>query len=100
MSTVPSAPELRSPLLSVGPNPMRSHASLFFAIAQTGRVRVTIVDLAGREVAELTDEVRPAGRHRTDWNGSIEGVPAAAGIYFARVETTTGVISKKLALLR
>ena len=47
-------------------------------------VRVRVLDVGGRVVAELADEIQAAGRHEVVWGGSAAAPPA--GVYFVRLE--------------
>jgi flagellar hook assembly protein FlgD len=70
------------------PNPSQSATRLSFLLHDPGHVRLAVYDVAGREVAVLVDEYRPAGRHFVLWDGrNRAGASAAAGVYFARFET-------------
>jgi flagellar hook assembly protein FlgD len=41
-----------------------------------------------------------AGEHRVDWDGRDGGgAPAAAGLYFARVEAAGGAVTRRLAVI-
>jgi len=64
------------------PSPARGTAAFSYRLAEAGRVRLTIHDPRGRQVATLVDGVMPAGRHQAAWNG--EG--ASSGVYFARLD--------------
>ena len=49
-------------------------------------MKLTILDVLGREVAVLDDGAREAGIHRQVWYGtSAKGESVAAGLYFARI---------------
>ena len=66
----------------MAPNPTGSAAGVDFSLPREARVRVTVVDLAGRVVATLAEGLEPAGRHHASWSGSA----APAGMYFVRYE--------------
>jgi hypothetical protein len=66
----------------VGPNPSAGRLTLTFAVAREERVRASILDLQGREVARLADGPFAAGQHQLDWNGQSQ----APGMYFLRLE--------------
>lgn len=79
--------------ITVGPNPSAGRVTLSFAVALESQVRVSVIDLQGREVANLADAPFAAGRHTLAWDGSRE----APGVYFVRVRrgdvsTTTRVL--------
>jgi len=74
-------------LLGAAPNPFNPSTEISFQMDQGGLVRLTVFDLAGREVARLMDGTRPAGRHSARWNGlTAQGRPVATGVYLARLE--------------
>jgi hypothetical protein len=73
--------------ISATPNPFRTETVISCAAPRTGRARVVIVDVRGRIVRRLADEVRGAGLQHWVWDGLEEsGAHAAAGVYLARVE--------------
>jgi len=74
-------PQPNQVALAVGPNPLRTTARFTFSLRSAGRVRLTIVDLAGREVATVVDGPLAAGRHDLHW--APRGAP---GVYFARLQ--------------
>lgn len=89
------APGTMSMLYARGPNPFPDFARLAFRLPRRGSVRLSIHDVAGREVASLIDGVLGAGEHMVTWEG-----PAAAGIYLARLSTSEGTQSLRLAAIR
>jgi hypothetical protein len=73
-------------LLAPAPNPGRGSIALGMVLALTGPVRLEIVDLSGRHVRTLVDDVVPAGRHEFAWDGrSDRGSAAPPGVYLARL---------------
>jgi hypothetical protein len=86
-------------LLGAEPNPLRGSGWVAFALPVETRVRLSVVDVAGREVAILAEGVYPAGVHRADWStGRVESI--GAGIYFLRLATPGSVLVKKVTMLR
>ena len=67
------------------PNPGRHSTTLSFTLPGRGRVRLTVFDPAGREVAQLLDR-DVLGAHEVRWVA-----PAHPGVYFARLETPGGL---------
>ena len=83
------------------PNPFNPNTTIAFRLKTDGFVNLSIYDAAGRLVAVLVDESRPAGPYATVWNGKGEnGTPATSGVYFYRLSSGKKVISKKMILLR
>jgi subtilisin family serine protease len=76
--------------LAAGPSPLRAGtpAAVRFAAPGRGRVRIELVDLAGRRLASLYDG--PAGAERTvGWSGrDADGSPLAAGVYWVRLSVS------------
>jgi hypothetical protein len=70
--------------LRVSPNPALAHARVHFETEPASQAsRVEVLDLTGRRVATLP---LPAGARSIEWTGrDLDGRPAPAGIYFARV---------------
>ena len=86
--------------LDVHPNPSIGFASIEYALPRAARVRLSVFDVAGREVARLVDGVEEAGRHKASWSGTAATARARAGVYLIRYETPEGSWTRRLALLR
>jgi len=85
----------------IHPNPMNPKADISFTLAQPGRVRVAIYDLAGRLVKTIHEGDFPAGTNTVSWNGSAgPGVHAASGVYFVSVETATAREVQRVTVLK
>ncbi len=83
------------------PNPFGPGTDLRFALPVRGHVRLVIYDLAGRRVATLVDEVKPAGRFTTRWDRRDQGGNVvAAGVYFARLDQAGIVQVRKLLVVK
>jgi len=83
------------------PNPSRGAVEIAFTLAAPGRVRLEILDVAGRRVATLADGGREAGRHALRWSGAGEdGAPAAPGVYFARLAAGKRTAAVRLVRVR
>ena len=98
---VVEAPVHATALLAPHPNPFNPHTTIPFSLAEAQRVRIAVFDVSGRRIALLADESYPAGAHETVWLGRDDaGERAATGVYFARMETRGGALTRKLVLLR
>ncbi len=84
----------------VSPNPAPGSAGVEFAVGRETHVRITVVDLAGREIATLADGVHAAGRHRIGWSGTSGRGRAAAGMYFIRYEAAGSVLVRRFVMMR
>ena len=64
------------------PNPFNDHTTIAYDIPRQEHVRLTVVDVLGREVDTLVDAVQPPGRHEVEFrSGSLP-----AGVYFYELE--------------
>ena len=93
---VDDGPAGRSPVALDGPNPARGAVRLRFEAPEAGPVRLTVVDVRGREVAVLADGSAAAGLHRVRWDAAGR----APGIYAARLTTSAGASVVRFALVR
>ena len=59
------------------PNPFNPSTAIEFGLPMAGKVKLSIYDITGREVAVLLDGEVGAGPHRVSWNCS----ECAAGVY-------------------
>jgi hypothetical protein len=82
--------------LSAYPNPFNPSTSLEFALPEAGRVDLVVYDVAGREVAELTNSNYAAGTHRVTFDASH----LPSGIYMARLTAGNFVTTHKLLLIK
>lgn len=78
--------------LSCAPNPFRPSTTIRYVLPQAETVSLTIFDVAGRVVRRLVaDERRTAGPHEVRWNGADDaGGPVGSGVYFGRLDTSSG----------
>lgn len=69
-------------LKPLSPNPSHGPVRAAFELPRESHVRMSVIDLQGREVAVLADRTYPAGRHEASWDS---GRQAPAGVYFVRM---------------
>ncbi|MGH3054616.1 MAG: FlgD immunoglobulin-like domain containing protein, partial [Gaiellaceae bacterium] len=86
-------------LESVVPNPTTGATRIALSVAYPIAVRLSILDVQGREIAVLTDGMLPAGRHELRWNGRRGEGRAPAGIYFVRFRAGALQQIQRLALV-
>jgi len=83
------------------PNPFNPTTTIRFSLPDLAYVRLSIVDLLGREVAVIADDVRAAGDHIVVSDGrNSSGVDVSSGVYVYRMTTAEQTLSRKLMLLR
>lgn len=81
---------VRSTSLRGFPNPSRQEVSVQFTLSTPSRVKLEIVDVAGRLVRRFEHGMMPVGAQRVLWDGhDANGLAVPAGMYFA-VLTTNG----------
>lgn len=82
--------------LDAHPNPFNPSVRLVSKLDEPGHVRLSVHDLAGREVARLADGNRPAGVHADVFHA--HGM--ATGVYLVRLETAREQATRRILLLR
>ncbi len=97
----------RSLVFAPGPNPTRGSSVLRLTLgydqAPSGNAdaRVTVHDIAGREVRTLQNGPMTVGSHAIAWDGrDHSGSRVAAGVYFFRVEAAGLNQSRKVVMVR
>ena len=94
---LPDEPQLQQN----APNPFNSQTVLSYFLPKSGPVRLELFSVTGQRVAILHQGPQQAGYHRLRWEAQDdEGRPLASGIYLYRLETTTGILTRKFTLLR
>ncbi len=88
-----------------GPNPLTGSTTLRFSLGTGGEVSLAVFDQRGRLVRRLLGGYHEAGDYAVRWDGrDTGGRPAAAGLYFARLETGNGadreIQVRKMVLLQ
>ena len=78
------------------PNPFNPETTIAFSLVEGAQVQLVVYDVIGRQVATLVDGVLSAGRHEVRFLAN--GLPS--GTYLYRLVTPSGVIVKKMSLLK
>lgn len=83
------------------PNPTVERARLHYTLPFASFVRLSVTDVAGRQVAMLDRKVEGPGAHEATWNAlDATGRGAPPGIYFARLEPAGQTVSRRIVLAR
>jgi hypothetical protein len=91
----------RDLLLRVGPNPFNPRTLLEFELPMMETVSLSVVDVRGRHVRQVLREMRDPGRHRIVFDGLDDrGQRLASGVYTIVLETPSGSVTDKIALIR
>ena len=83
-------------LNNLSSNPARGRVQLQYGLPKAANVKLTVVDVQGREVAELANGSMAEGWHTATWDGNR----AAAGVYFARLRVADRDITTRISLAR
>jgi hypothetical protein len=78
------------------PNPFNPSTTIPFELSTSAHVRLEVYDMLGRRVALLIDEPRRAGDHTARFEA--ENLPS--GIYLARMQTGSEVLTQKMILVK
>jgi len=84
----------------VAPNPTRGPGRYHVVLPGSGRVRLEVLDVGGRVVAQLADGFKPAGRHEFAWDGRGHLGPVPAGVYVLRLESSGRTLTRKFVIAR
>ncbi len=83
------------------PNPFNPSTKIEFRIPNSGRVKIVIYDMLGKEVTKLVDDNYENGIYNFVWNANMSGgSQLPSGIYIARIEAGSYLKSIKMTLLK
>ena len=83
------------------PNPFNPTTAIQYRLAEEGPVELTIFDLMGQRVRQLISGDHTAGSHQVIWDGRGDnGMSVASGVYFYRLRSSGGGITRRMLLLR
>ena len=84
------------------PNPFNPSTRIRFDLLVPTSVSLSVLDARGRLVRVLHTGPLPAGANQSIvWDGTDRfAVPVRSGTYFVRLETTGGIETQKMTLLR
>lgn len=82
------------------PNPFSADIRLDYALSAPQSTRLSVHDLAGREIRLLHAGLEAAGPHVVTWDGrDNQGIRQAAGVYFIRQVRDSGSVESRKAVL-
>jgi hypothetical protein len=83
------------------PNPFNPSTKISFALPTRGLVDLRVFDVRGALVRTLATGELDAGMHDYMWTGlSDEGVQVPSGVYFYRLRTAEGDITRSMTLVK
>jgi hypothetical protein len=96
-----AAPSYDLSLAAPAPNPFNPATTIRFTLPATQPVRLSVVNVAGREVARLVDRTLPAGQQAVEWRGRMTGgAGAPSGVYLIVLETPSGKRTQRAVLMK
>jgi hypothetical protein len=78
------------------PNPFNPSTTINYTLLNSGKIKLSVFDMLGREVAVLVNQVQSAGTYEVTFKAN----ELSSGIYFYRLQGAQGVITKKMMLLK
>jgi hypothetical protein len=91
----------RAVLLPAWPNPFHDASTIALQMAAPSDANLDIYDVRGRLVRRLALPGLTEGRHTATWDGrTAAGTPAAAGVYFIRLDSPLGGDTQRITLVR
>lgn len=84
------------------PNPFGTRTTIGFDLARRERVTLRIYDVTGRVIRVLENGGElESGSHQVEWNGRDDrGALAQAGLYFCRLDASSGSETKRMVFVR
>jgi len=96
-SGIPGGLSLTAP----APSPFSVATAISYTLPVAGQASLRVYDLSGRLVTTLADGTEQAGTHSIEWDGGDSaGTSVPDGIYFVRLTTEEGVLSRTCMILR
>lgn len=78
------------------PNPFNPVTTIAFSLPTEEHISLTIYDITGRQVAQVSDAVYSAGHHSLSFDGSR----LASGVYIYQLRTSSQVLTRKMSLIK
>ena len=78
------------------PNPFNPSTSLRFTLSFASHIKLSVFDLAGKQIDVLISDYLPAGNHLIVWNAQNQ----VSGVYLVRLESGTETQIRRMTLLK
>ena len=76
------------------PNPLSHSTNISYLMANAGNVKLSIVDMMGKEVSVIVEGNQSAGTHQVNFNRK----DLANGVYSCVLKTDAGIVTKSLVI--
>ena len=67
------------------PNPFNPSTTIRYQLPQAMHVDLSIYNVQGKHIQTLVQAYQTRGEYNVRWNGTVNGITAASGVYFARL---------------
>ena len=85
----------------VYPNPFRESVAIEYTVPRVSEVSIAVYNTQGRLVRHIRFDRQAAGARTVSWDGRDgTGQRVGPGVYFVRINTSLGSVTKKLVLRR
>jgi hypothetical protein len=78
------------------PNPFNPTTNIRFVLPQAGQVKLSVFNVLGQEVAVLVNETKAGGTHEV----TFDAAQFSSGVYYYRISSDAGVITKKMMVIK
>ncbi|HJW28747.1 MAG TPA: FlgD immunoglobulin-like domain containing protein, partial [Saprospiraceae bacterium] len=83
------------------PNPFNSQTTIEYTVDRNSLIQLRIFNLLGQEVKVLVDDIQPAGRHTSRWDGtSDDGRVVPSGIYISALKSGYHFSHRKIVFIK
>lgn len=83
------------------PNPFNPSTTIDFSVARESLVTIKIINLLGKEINTLVNEIVDVGYHNIQWDGKNSfGTSVPSGIYIYQLESDEISLNKKMILMK
>jgi len=84
---------------NIYPNPFGDRTAIEFNLPKNSSVNINILDINGRQIANLAQGMMNAGTHTTYWNGrNQQGIKMTTGVYMISIEANGSRAVNKVIL--
>ena len=81
--------------------PFNPTTTIRYGIPEPSEVRITVVNILGREVVELKNGWQDIGKYEVVWNGqSTNGSSMSSGVYFVMLSNGKTLEAYKIMLIK
>jgi hypothetical protein len=81
------------------PNPVQDATAFYFTLNTAANVRLTLTDLAGKEIFTLAEGLFPAGRHKAEAAGELIS-NLASGSYYYQLRAGRDVLTRLMTVVK